>query len=249
METKLDLRAEKAIRSYLAKLFVVPSVILIVSAFFLGYFINTTAHKEAKIDAYENFQTAQSNADDNFRAMIAKLYDEIDEARKKIIRAEINIGNSVNNTTKLIKSAEELQNKVASLDAIIKAGNLSSDIAKDPAFRANIVSGLKKSLQQKIVTGSDGDCIISDVYQVCWGKQLLETKVSTHTRHFSFKFPIEFSSIPVVTNGINANSSGWAYSVFTHSINNSTYSGAIVEHSSRKSVTPVSMNYMAISKI
>ena len=249
MEDKLDLRAEKAIRNYIAKLFVVPSVVLTVAAFFLGYFINTTAHKEAKIDAYEKFHDAQAKADDKFRSMIANLYDEIDQTRKKILTAEINIGDSVEKTKKLLDSAEKLQTKVASLDAIIKAGKISSDIANNPSFKENIVNQLKANFEQKIISGSDGQCILADTYQLCWGSKLLDSKTSDHVREFSFNFPVKFKNIPVVTNGINANSSGWAFSVYRHNIDQNSYTGAIVEHTSRKSVTPVIMNYIAIAQI
>lgn len=238
MEDKLDLRAEKAIRNYIAKLFVVPTILLTTATFFLGYFINNAAHNEAQIRAY-----------DKFNGMIAKLYDDINETRKKIVRAEAEITSSYEETENLLKKAKAIQNEISSIEAITKAKDFSLEIASNEAFQTTITENVMEGIVPKVHIGDGGQCVVTQTYQMCWGSILLNPSSSTHTRDFYFNFPLAFNSSPVVTNGINANSSGWAFSVYQHNITSKSYSGAIVEHTSRKNLTPVTMNYIAIGSI
>ena len=84
-------------------------------------------------------------------------------------------------------------------------------------------------------------------YQICWGYKVLTG--SKHFRDFDFSFVSPFSAPPMVTNGINSQSSGYLFSVYNHTISSTKYSGNIAEnHSFRKSTTPVTMNYVAIGK-
>jgi len=82
--------------------------------------------------------------------------------------------------------------------------------------------------------------------QICWGKATLTG--TNHVRVFNFTFPATFIGAPVVTNGINAVSSGYAYAVYNHTISATTYWGTIVEIQYQNSGTTVTMNYVAIGR-
>jgi hypothetical protein len=91
---------------------------------------------------------------------------------------------------------------------------------------------------------SDSDYIRIGNLQICWGSAVLTG--SSHQRSFNFTFPAPFNETPKVTNGLNADSSGYAYAVFDHSVSSTGYSGSMVEIDFRSSSTNVTMNYMAI---
>lgn len=82
--------------------------------------------------------------------------------------------------------------------------------------------------------------------QICWG---VATFTGTnHIRSFSFSFPATYAAPPTVTNGINAAGSGYNFSIYSHSVSTTGYSGNLAESQYRSSNVPVVMNYMAIGR-
>lgn len=121
-------------------------------------------------------------------------------------------------------------------------------LAKDPRF-------LPKEEDQRDVpapglgpvvkNGSNWCASLRNGHQICWGYQDLSIP-NSNVREFDFKFAREFSALPTITNGVNANGSGASFSVYANQLTSSDYKGAIVEPHSRNSSTSVRMNYIAI---
>ena len=107
---------------------------------------------------------------------------------------------------------------------------------------------LKESFSSKVE--ENRQCHRMGETQICWGKleQLSVPDGDEHTRAFSFTFSLPFSEVPVVTNGINSNSSGYAYAVYNYQASKTSYRGNIVEVEFRKNFAPVGMNYVAIGR-
>ncbi len=143
---------------------------------------------------------------------------------------------------------QEIADNIVRKDAFIKV--LLNEFSKDERFIAkNGTDGEngKPGVSNVVKSGTNWCALMGEAQQICWGYKEL-SKANEYTRNFDFTFANSFSQKPVVTNGINANSSGWAFSVYTHNISASVYSGSIVEHTSRKSKAPVNMSYVAIGK-
>ncbi|NTS77537.1 hypothetical protein HR060_11750 [Catenovulum sp. SM1970] len=150
----------------------------------------------------------------------------------------------------------------------VQLQEIADNLSNDSAFNTVLLNKLSTDARFKPKDGSDGKngvngrdglngirnisssgtnwCAeMGESNQICWGYMDLPT-ANTHTRSFSFNFVSPFSVIPTIANGVNANSSGWAFSVYNNQVTNSSYRGSIVEHSSRANRTPVRMNYIAI---
>src|SRR5947207_4577462 len=64
--------------------------------------------------------------------------------------------------------------------------------------------------------------------QICWGRKNLERdQRAQHTAAFSFKFAIDFGSVPVVSQAINVNGSGHAMAVYSWKLDTKEYSGRL----------------------
>lgn len=94
---------------------------------------------------------------------------------------------------------------------------------------------------------SDNDCQMIGAAQMCWGKAKLKV-ADSHTRSFAFKFKKKFAGPPIVTNSIDAESSGYAFAVYNHNLTESGYSGRIVEIQFRKGKSPVAFSYIAVGR-
>lgn len=101
-----------------------------------------------------------------------------------------------------------------------------------------------------IAGANNSTCIRNGDIQTCYGKgfMTLPSPPWQHTRSFYFNFTAPFIEVPVVTNGINSSSGGYAYSVYSHNINENTYTGSVAEILWRQNTASVTMNYIAIGR-
>ncbi len=117
---------------------------------------------------------------------------------------------------------------------------------KDGSNGRNGIDG-KPGISKPKTNGNNWCSDFSDGYQICWGHQIVNG--SEHYRNFDFSYVSPFSAPPMVTNGINAVSEGYLFSVYNHTVTTTKYYGNIAENNGfRKSTTPVTMNYVAIGR-
>jgi hypothetical protein len=83
-EPRLTLQAEKAIRNYLIKLLAVPSVIVTILSFMLGFLINTGAIKKAEFDAVKKFTETLDTIRNKVDAFRENLIDKRLEAQSTL---------------------------------------------------------------------------------------------------------------------------------------------------------------------
>lgn len=250
-EYQLDLRAEKAIRSYLLKLFAIPSVIIAVLGFFLGYFIKDVAYQKADIEAQRKIQDIETKALEFVRKATFEIYTDLNNVNKTLIETELKSKDALTESSKALKTTKDILKEakvqeaaLASLQALSKSKEFIKTLATNPVFVEGVSQQLNES-KSKIINNDSGSCVINDSLQICWGSRKLTG--SNHTREITFTFASSFGDPPVVTNGINADGTGYLFSVFKHSVTTSNYSVDIAEnHSYRPSTTPVTMNYIAI---
>lgn len=87
-----------------------------------------------------------------------------------------------------------------------------------------------------------------DDIQICWGTVELNTNGS-HAAGKVITFPEPFKETPIVTNAIDAKSSGHAYSIYSHVLTKETYEVNMQENqSARPSTTLIRFDYIAIGK-
>jgi hypothetical protein len=126
------------------------------------------------------------------------------------------------------------------LAIIALVGSLCSGSITRWLFPPNIPPQVPAAMSSQ----SSGAARLADGSLICWGQADLEGQ--THTRSFSFKFKEPFGAKPVITYGIHPVGSGYSFALYNNVTTESSYSGSIVEVSSRKTGIPVSFSYTAI---
>ena len=150
---------------------------------------------------------------------------------------------------------------------------VAEQVTSNDAFKALLLSEFAKDGRFKGEDGRDGEdgkdgengkdglpgfteivqegdnfaALFGEDMQICWGLADLQAN-NSHVRSFNFEFAREFSEIPAVTNGVNADASGWSFSVYNYDLTRDSYEGRIVESKGRVNSAPVRMNYIAIGK-
>ena len=122
-----------------------------------------------------------------------------------------------------------------------------------PSVKEVTQTVLSQAITSDVRTGS-GCTRILDI-QICWGKQEVQPfNTDPDVRKFDFQFPQPFSEKPVVTNGIEGTTSGFAFSVYSYDLTTTGYSGNVMETTHRLATSHVPfsegavMNYIAIGK-
>lgn len=124
---------------------------------------------------------------------------------------------------------------------------LLSKFSSDGRFKGSDGKDGLPAFREVVENGDNFAALFGKDLQICWGHAELKTDFS-HTRIFKFEFAVPFSEVPTVTNGVNADASGWAFSVYNYDLSATSYEGHIVEQENRKNTAPVKMNYIAIGK-
>jgi len=93
-------------------------------------------------------------------------------------------------------------------------------------------------------------CQTVGTMQMCWGSKTLPRNPNAlHTATFSFTFPKEFGSVPVVTQAINVNGRGHAMGVYAWRLTTKQYEGKLNNMYIAVPVDGViTMSYMAIGQ-
>jgi hypothetical protein len=112
------------------------------------------------------------------------------------------------------------------------------------------IAALEESITPISGSIENGCTRVGDI-QVCWGtatKSEGPDAGSNHVRCYRFKFTQPFSSIPVVTNGINTQGEGHAFEVYQCELKNSFYAPCVNNMlvQAGQVTFPVAMNYIAV---
>jgi hypothetical protein len=123
-EPTLTLQAEKAIRSYLVKIFILPSALLTVIAFLLGYFIKDVAQSKA---IYEVGKDAQQQV---VRVMQG-IYDNMFEFREKTTSLKLKAEESLQTTLAMKNEAADIHLSLETLKTFKESKDLLAGIVQN----------------------------------------------------------------------------------------------------------------------
>ena len=141
----------------------------------------------------------------------------------------------------------------------LTSANLDSSVlppSAEAAFTARIdnlketITALEAQINPVIGSPENGCTRVGDI-QICWGQQTKSEGTNAsmnHIRSYRFDFPQPFISVPTVTNGINTDGEGHAFSVYRHNIQNTYYEANVNNMLTIAGAVdyPVTMNYIAI---
>lgn len=118
-EPELTFEAKVAIRTYMLKVVVIPSFILTVLGFTIGFFVNDVAKKDAYTRAYEQASST-----------ILKLTSEASQANTKVQITKNNVEKTVKDVQEILYEAETIRAKLRTAEAFQKSEEIVKEIAE-----------------------------------------------------------------------------------------------------------------------
>jgi hypothetical protein len=127
-------------------------------------------------------------------------------------------------------------------------GPLLLDLWKSEKLAERIKQALQRPVVEQ-VSGGGGKCSAFGAgLQMCWGKAQFTPRgdPGVPVCDYSLKFEKSFKEPPTVTTGVQAHTSGFAYAVYSQTVQVDGFEGALLEVMRRPSKEPVEVSYVAI---